>query len=119
MVPRVLVDQRDTVFVQPVVEFLVDGVEINDTGVGNPDAELEKEVWVPEQRLVDVEGLLVEGRGGHARWWEKDPGCGRRWRLLDTPDDCCNVAAAVLMATQDAQYGSTLGRRNEVGRCCR
>jgi hypothetical protein len=46
------------------VEFFVDGVEGEDCGEGEPQCELEEEVWVAEEGLVDV-----EGRGGRGDFW--------------------------------------------------
>ena len=49
------------VFVEPVMKFFVDGVEIHH-GLGRePDRELEEEVWVSEESFVDVEDRFGVG----------------------------------------------------------
>lgn len=107
VVPRVVMYEADAVFVKPVMEFFVDGVERDDGGVREADAELEEQVGVPEERFVDVEGGTgVAGRAEGGAWkWDAagsaTAGCrGRRW-LLDAPDGCRDVATPVLVATED------------------
>jgi predicted NUDIX family phosphoesterase len=48
------------------VEFFVDGVEGEELGVREAERELEEEVWVSEERFVDVEGWGLLGSGGKA-----------------------------------------------------
>ena len=66
VVACIVVDEGDAVFVEAVVEFFVDGVEIDDCGIGEAERELEEEVVVAENGFVDVEGLL--GCAGSVRW---------------------------------------------------
>lgn len=66
VVARVVVDQRDAVFIEPVVEFLVDGVQRDYAVVGQPEGQLEEEVRVSEERFVNSKGRFwrVEHSGG-------------------------------------------------------
>ena len=98
MVPRVLVDQAYAVFVEAVVELLVDRVERDDRAERKADAELEEEVWVSEERFVDIERLGADERGDGAETWVGCEGSvGGRW-CFEAPGLCCDVAASVLMA---------------------
>jgi hypothetical protein len=97
----------DAVFVEPVMELFVDGIERDDSGVREADAELEEQVGVPEERFVDVEeGTGVADRAEDGAWEWDAAGCAtarcRGWRwLLDAPDGCRDVATPVSVATED------------------
>ena len=86
MVPRVVVQHADAELVEPVVEFLVDGVQADYAAQRKPDGELEEEVRVPEEGFVDVEAS-AGGVGGAGREGE-----------VGAPDGEGDVAAAVVVA---------------------
>lgn len=50
-------DDRGVVFVEEVVELLVDGVEVDHRVQRQESRKLEKEVWVADDSLVDAEAL--------------------------------------------------------------
>lgn len=60
-VASVVVDDRDAVFVEQVVEFLVDGVQTDGAREGEAQGELEEEVGVAQEGFVDVERRWRDG----------------------------------------------------------
>lgn len=86
MVGSVIVDYADAVLVEPVVKFLVNGVEVHDCGWGKADGELKEEVWVAENGFVEVERLVTVVR--------------LVWKL-QAPNGSCDVVATVAVAADD------------------
>jgi hypothetical protein len=58
MVAGIVMYQGDAVQVQAVMEFFVDGVEVDDRRVRETERELEEKVRVSEDSFVDIESLF-------------------------------------------------------------
>jgi len=58
MIRRIVGDDGGTVIIELVVEFLVDGVQVDYSGGWEANRELEKEVRVAENSFVNVEALV-------------------------------------------------------------
>jgi hypothetical protein len=58
MVAGIVMYQGDAVQVQAVMEFFVDGVEVDDRRVRETERELEEKVRVSEDSFVDIERLF-------------------------------------------------------------
>lgn len=81
------------------MELLVDGVQRCDEGVGEAERELEEEVWVAEERFVDIErDLPLRGFRGLGCG-----GCGGCEWDIRTPDRGCYIAATVMMTAENAR----------------
>jgi hypothetical protein len=87
VIDGVVVDEGGAVFVEAVVEFFVDGVEVEDCGGWEAEGELEEEGWVAEEGFVDVEGL----------------GGGMLWLWIES------VFEAVAMAIEDSGVSRDVG----------
>jgi len=100
-VARVVVQDRDAVFVEEVVEFFVDGVEADGGGERKAQGELEEEVWVAEEGAVDVEGRGGDGGGGCVGGIRGGGFGGDRdvW----SPNGCCDIVGAMPAAMEDTR----------------
>ena len=93
---RIVVDERGAVVIKAVVEFLVDGVEVDEFLVGHAQRELEEEIRVTQDCFVDIE------RSGNDSSSYDGDGIGRDFRAPELGRD---VGAAVTVAADDARGG--------------